>query len=79
MYLLEIRGPLFYFYFAVYNMAASPPIVLENKCDRNLLDNIGQWCTPSNKSVCNEKPSSMSMRVPQIVPRLASMGSSNLS
>jgi hypothetical protein len=34
-------------------MAASPPLVLEKKCDRNLLNNINHRCTLYNKSVSN--------------------------
>jgi len=53
MYLFVLRGPFFYYYAAVYDMAASPPLMLEKKCDRNLLNNINHRCTLSNKSVSN--------------------------
>jgi hypothetical protein len=47
MYLFVLRGPFFYYYAAVYDMAASPPLVLEKKCDRNLLNNINHRGTLS--------------------------------
>jgi hypothetical protein len=53
MYLFVLRGPFFYYYAAVYDMAASPPLVLEKKYDRNLLNNINHRSTLSNKSVSN--------------------------
>jgi hypothetical protein len=51
MYLFAFRFS--YYYVAVYDMAASPPRELEEKCDRNLLDNINQWYLECNKSVSN--------------------------
>ncbi len=53
MYLFVLRGTFFYYYAAVYDMAASHPIVLEKKCDKNLLNNINHRGTLSNKSVSN--------------------------
>jgi hypothetical protein len=51
MYLSAFRFS--YYYVAVYDMAAPPPRVLEEKCDRNLLNNIDQWYLECNKSVSN--------------------------
>lgn len=43
----------FYYFAAVYDKATSPPSVLEEKCDRNLLNNTNQWYLECNKSVSN--------------------------
>ena len=51
MYLFAFRFS--YYYVAVYDLTASPPRVLVEKCDRNLLNNINQWYLECNKSVSN--------------------------